>query len=775
MSTQDRIVTSAVDPRGPGSGGGAPPTDWSLPLGSPFPSPENPRYVIAAEIDDGGMGIVYEARQGELGVVAIKVIKPRILGPTACERFLNEARAMAKVRSEPGIATIFDCDSYTDPATGVRAPFIVMEYIRGGRSITDYAAEKKLRLRARLGLMARVCEAVGAAHREGIIHRDLKPSNLLISASGQPKVIDFGLAHSRSPADQASGLPSERGGLFGTLEYMSPEQAARAFDPHTLSPASDVYSLGVILYELLVGRLPYERHPGKSVVRHEDGSVDYTEATRIIREDEPIRPRRLDAAIHPGLEAILLKALQKDPAERYPTATEMAEAIDRHLRSASRLDTLRAVPIVIVASLLAWFVGGAAIFRWTPINDWYQRAVAMVIPEVSRFQHVVIVTADDTSDPRALIPDAGPELGFAAGMRARPLWGAVCRQLADSGCRVVAMDMFIDSDAANPQDDDALLKGILALKSAGVEWIMAGGEWNEAIAPTARVVRESSPRLGAIWLRPGAAAWLVEAALERDGRVFPSMSLQAAGAWMHPGSRVDFSFAESDYSIRLRHSEDQGATWRQSPDRILMNRIVAGDAADVDDPPVDSVDLYAPEDKLALIYLPRFPSDEALSASRVDVSALPKLSAIEKLRLFKDKVVVLASRHPDFVGEFHAAPDGRTLTGSDGHALAIETMLQSKPPIRSVTQATEIALTGAGALIGALLCLRMPGRLGRATGAGVLAVGVIVAMSLIAISAGSYLVNPLIPSLSLLLALFMTEGATIGVALSRSFGSSPRA
>ncbi len=193
-----------------------------------------------------------------------------------------------------------------------------MEYIVGAKPITKYAKERNLSTRQKLELLGSVCDAVHHGHQKGIIHRDLKPSNILVDAQGRVKIIDFGVARSTDSDLAVTTLQTDIGQLIGTLQYMSPEQCEA--DPHNIDTRSDVYALGVVFYELLCGKLPY------NVSR-----VAMHEATRIIREQHPTRLSTLNKTLRGDVETIALKALEKDRERRYQSATDFAQDIRRYL------------------------------------------------------------------------------------------------------------------------------------------------------------------------------------------------------------------------------------------------------------------------------------------------------------------------------------------------------------------------------------------------------------------------------------------------------------
>lgn len=272
------------------------------------------RYRIIRLLGEGGMGAVYEAEQDHpRRVVALKVIHRRLATRELLRRFEREAEILGRLQ-HPGIAHIYDAGRLADAGN---RPYLAMEIVRG-LPLNLYASEHDLSTSQRLELVARICDAVQHAHDQGVIHRDLKPANILIDATGQPKVLDFGVARFVEHEVQMSTLQTHAGQLIGTIPYMSPEQVAG--NVTAIDRQSDVYSIGVILFEMLSDRLPYAL---------EEKSLP--ESARIIQQDEPTSLSSIDTRFRGDIETIVAKALEKDRSQRYTTADELAADIRRHL------------------------------------------------------------------------------------------------------------------------------------------------------------------------------------------------------------------------------------------------------------------------------------------------------------------------------------------------------------------------------------------------------------------------------------------------------------
>jgi len=301
-------------------------------------------YKLLRILGEGGMGIVYLAEQQRpmRRQVALKIIKPGMDSAQVIRRFEAERQALALL-DHPNVAHVYDAGT-----TEAGRPYFAMEYVKGV-PITEHCDRQKLTIEERLKLFVQVCEAIQHAHQKGIIHRDIKPSNIQVCIQGEqaiPKVIDFGVAKALSQPLTERTLVTEQGQLIGTPEYISPEQAEMT--NQDIDTRSDIYSLGVVLYELLTGTLPFE----SQTLRR--GSLD--QMRQIIRETEPKTPStrvsaldaetltrvarscQSDAAtlrrgLRGDLDWITLKAMEKDRTRRYQTPHALAEDIERHLNN----------------------------------------------------------------------------------------------------------------------------------------------------------------------------------------------------------------------------------------------------------------------------------------------------------------------------------------------------------------------------------------------------------------------------------------------------------
>lgn len=273
------------------------------------------RYHVVGLIGCGGMGTVYEAVQDRPSrVVALKVLSDQTTPPSVLRRFHYEAQVLAWLR-HPNIAQIFEAGEHV-LGSGQAISYLAMECVSRARPITRYAIDERLTVWQRLSLLAKVCDAIHHGHQTGIIHRDIKPANILVDSTGEPKVIDFGVARAIDAAFAPVSPHTTSGRLVGTMQYMSPEQCTA--NPHDLDTRSDVYSLGIVLYELLAGTPPYAV----------SGSTIHADLCTI-QSAAPRRLSMIDRRLRRDVETIAFKALEKDREKRYESAAELAADLRR--------------------------------------------------------------------------------------------------------------------------------------------------------------------------------------------------------------------------------------------------------------------------------------------------------------------------------------------------------------------------------------------------------------------------------------------------------------
>ncbi|MFF9207573.1 MULTISPECIES: serine/threonine-protein kinase [unclassified Streptomyces] len=397
------------------------------------------RYRLVRQLGEGGMGEVWEARDETLDrQVAVKVISllagQEGRGDEARARFLREARITARLQ-HPYIVSVHDLgESHTQRGT---VPFLVMELVRGvGLDVKLREGSVDLAEAARWG--AQICDALDDAHAHGIMHRDIKPSNILVTPSGTVKVLDFGVARAADPYATADRL-TQTGFIVGTPPYMAPEQARGHPEPR-----SDLYALGCLLFELVTGRLPFQA----------PDSVGYLTAHL---SQQPPAPSSVAAGVPEAWDAVLLRLLRKDPAERYASAADAAQALRR------LADAPEPVPAATAPLTGAWpssSPGGASPRRPVAPRSWIAIAVWFLITLVAAT--VTAANIDGAYDGRDIASGAGAVAIATVGLiawfavQARPRWQArvaLPLRFLPSALLFCAYAMVVASAAADDRID----------------------------------------------------------------------------------------------------------------------------------------------------------------------------------------------------------------------------------------------------------------------------------------------------------------------------------
>ncbi len=456
-----REEAGAIDSSGNGDGVFVSPSALTDALAGAVIGP----YHLVELIGQGGMGEVWlaEQKQPVRRCVALKLIKAGMDTHEVVARFESERQALA-LMDHPAIAKVFDAGS-----TQSGRPYFVMEFVPG-MPVTDYCNQHTLSVPERLQLFIQVCEAVQHAHQKAIIHRDLKPSNILVTDIGgkpRPNIIDFGVAKAISQALTENALVTRVGALLGTPEYMSPEQANSAGED--IDTRTDVYSLGVILYELLVGTLPLDLRKLRfdemlRKLRADDPCPPSTrlrslrEQSQTTAQNRRTEPKALARQLHGDLDSIVLQALDKDRSRRYGSPSELAADIERYLQHkpvAARPASARyrawkyarrhRVGVGFAAALTLLLVAGVVVSSWMAIRASRAEQEARAVNDFLRNDVLAQASVDEQTKIRTNKPDPNLKVRTALDRAAARIPGKFGKQpLVEASIRYTIGGAYYD-------------------------------------------------------------------------------------------------------------------------------------------------------------------------------------------------------------------------------------------------------------------------------------------------------------------------------------------
>ncbi len=729
---------------------------------APGPPPDSfAGYTITREIHHGGQGVVYEAQQhSPQRKVAIKVMRTGpFAGSADRARFEAEVDVLGQLK-HPNVVTIYEGGTVGGQC------YFAMEYV-DGVPVDQYVAREKLTIGQTLRLMARICVAVEYAHLKNVVHLDLKPGNILIDHDGEPHVVDFGLAKVTGGGLVGGPGAIQAGeGFLGTPAYASPEQTRG--DPGQVDRRSDVYSLGMVLYQLSTGCFPYSVKDG------------WAQTLDNIVHAAAKKPSEVNRKLEAEVDAILLKALAKDPAARYQSAAELGGDIERYLdgepirvwqervgyvlrkRTSAwlrRHPVLAQFIVIPLAVLLAVLLGGPLVYEWTPVDEWFQQllTVPLVSPATQSplsSVRVIAITDEDAMvrlAQRAQVPGVTAEKWRSM----RRLHGRLMEKLARAGPRAVAWDITFNGETEYDHD---FVRGVQALKAAGIDVVVAVDRWPlDGELPTSKIIAPE--------VRWGCASggfntdqpWHVDLAVQRGHRdPLPSLALLAVAAGRHPGAELSLRL-----DVKGQHMEARYRKWKGDPASRIKEwlgepeRIVATYVSPVRPIPQPQFGLL-PDDAVACYYLD-VPPDTVLSAATIPYEEVFRADVDQLREWFAEKYVLAADCRP---GEDRFNyPDGRRLSGCYGQAAAIDGLVR-QVSIRSAWGYLELLgfLT-----VGAVLGLMVADSVKKSAARRYLVVGAIavvgVGLSLVAYQQWHYVYNPSVAIIALAMACALSSVA----------------
>lgn len=744
------------------------PTDETVVLSQPndnaprIPAGALPGYHLVEELHRGGQGVVYHAIQiSTRRKVAIKVMREGpFAGPADRARFEREVQILGQLR-HPHVVTIHE--------SGIASGhyYFVMEFIEG-RGLDEYLAElapaasssaTPRQLHEALRIFADICDAVHAAHSRQIVHRDLKPSNIRITPDGQPHVLDFGLARDSTVQREAntSQAVTVSGQFMGSLPWSSPEQVegrSSGIDVRT-----DVYSLGVILFQIQTGAFPY------IVAGNMKAVMDN------ILNTEPRPPSALRGRIPADLDTITLTCLAKDRERRYASAGDLGRDIRRFLADepieakrdsrfhvfGSRLRGLiRRHPVLSLLAVLpltlclAQWVVAPFVADWTPADAvyerWVTRAFAPLAP-ADGLKLVRVVGVPDFAELETLAREQGLS-GVTRDERTsfRRLHGRLMERLTRSGARAVAWDIAFEQPTAYDAD---FVRGVQALRKVNIPVVVAVPKWWHgprdlpAIAPA--IAREVS--CGGVSVSVESVPWQVDLAVQRDtGRALPSLALEAACRARHPEVPAVVLMQPREQTVILRFeradAEHPGVVRSAGPDEILR-RV-----------PLASLESAMPEvnlaagDLVAVQYL-LMPTPRQRQAATIAYSDLLKCDSAKLREWLGGKTLILG--YVSDAEEISTYADGSSVPRCFMQALAADHVLADLIGPGSGTSFTALPIKVSAVLAGWLIGITLSQGRSRWIALILTTAGAIVA-ALVAARYYAVLYNPLVTLMAMWIA-----------------------
>lgn len=592
-----------------GSGSAAP----TISFPAPEPWPTIPGYEIQSEVGRGGMGVVYRAVEQSSGRVrALKVIAGPQVDPAALERFRREHVIQTNLPPHPALLRVYECGVYRRDSDGAVLPFYAMDLVDGpGGAPRTLARDLRVNPRPprdRIEQIIKVCDAVQTASQHGVQHRDLKPQNILLTSTGEPVVMDFGVARATGVETSTREFLAGAGRPAGTPLYMAPEQASA--ETVLLSHACDVYSLGIMLHEAISGQPPYDVAPESAQTLASAITAAATNARPLdVPAPTPRDPRRREP-VDRRIASIVRKATHLDPAQRYQNAGELAAALRGYLRrtrwfaARRRIAGVPAAPALIAGMAATCFaaallVGALMTLRLIPIpgvSDWYEpERISSALP--GALDRVRIIAITDDTDVAALARAAmpgGPEVTSTRLFPMRAVHGVLCERLIAARPAAVGFDLLFSPNDAAAAHDARLAAGIRALRASGVEVVVASQRWDrdpQTRVPldVSRTVAQAAQRWGGVTIVMGAAAWAIDMWFLDAGLnlVEPSFATEMFAAVQAPGERFDAvaNFATSSVTMRFwrpvpgfdggRADTGRTVTWRLSS--VLGEDLGGGD------------------------------------------------------------------------------------------------------------------------------------------------------------------------------------------------------